>query len=114
MGTAFIHWPKEHLPSAQIGFDRFHVVKLMNEKRDPVRRRTAAQLDAEGGAVLKNQRFTPLRNEEDLHSEAGSHLSEIKQTLQELADGHLMKAALRSITPSRKMLLRQKVDCFGR
>ena len=97
MGKAFICWVKENLPSAQIVFDHFHVIKLMNEKVDLVRRRIAAKLDAEERAILKNQRFLLLRNEEDLNSEARVYLSKIKQTFQELADIHMMKEALRSI-----------------
>ena len=74
MGKAFVHWVKEHLPSVQIVFDHFHVIKLMNEKLDLVRRRFAAKLDAEERAISKNQRFTLLSNEEKLRSEA-SHTS---------------------------------------
>lgn len=54
MGNGFIYWAEEHLPAAQIVFDHFPVIKLMNEKRDLVRRRTAAKLNAEQRAVLKN------------------------------------------------------------
>ena len=77
MGKAFIHWVKEHLPSAQIVFDHFHVIKLMNEKLNLVRRRIAAKLDADERAILKNQRFTLLRNEENLSSEATAYLSRL-------------------------------------
>ena len=77
MGKAFICWVKENLPSAQIVFDHFHVIKLMNEKVDLVRRRIAAKLDAEERAILKNQRFLLLRNEEDLNSEARVYLSRL-------------------------------------
>lgn len=54
MGKAFIHWVKEHHPSAQIVFDHFHVIKLMNEKLDLVRRRIAEKLDAEERAIPIN------------------------------------------------------------
>ncbi len=59
--------------------------------------RIAAKPDAEERAVLKNQRFTLLRNEENLSSEASAYLSKINQTFQELIDVHMMKEALRSI-----------------
>ena len=72
-------------------------MRLMNEKPDLVRRRIAATLDAEERAILKNQRFTLLRNEENLSSEASAYLSKIKQTFQEFPDVHMMKEALRSI-----------------
>lgn len=42
MGKAFISRVKENLPSAQIVFNHFHVIKLMNEKLDLVRRRSEA------------------------------------------------------------------------
>lgn len=90
-------WVKENLPPAQIVFNHFHVIKLMNEKLDLVRRRITVKLDTAERAILKNQRFTLLRNEENLSSEASAYLAKIKQTFQELADVHMMKEALRSI-----------------
>ena len=78
-------------------FEIGHVIKLMNEKLDLVRRRIAAKLDAEERAILKNQRFTLLRNEENLSSAVTAYLVKIKQTFQELADVHMMKEVLRSI-----------------
>jgi len=38
MSDAYISWAKEVLPEAKIVFDHFHVIKLMNEKIDQVRR----------------------------------------------------------------------------
>lgn len=97
MGRAFISWVKEHLSQANIVFDHFHVIKLMNEKIDKARRKIAAKLDDKAKEVLKKQRFTLLRNAEDLSEEATEHLEEIKATFQELADLHMMKEYLRSI-----------------
>lgn len=97
MGRAFISWVKKHLPLANIVFDHFHVIKLMNEKIDKARRKIAAKLDDNEKEVLKKQRFTLLRNAEDLSEEAIEHLKEIKETFQELADLHMMKEYLRSI-----------------
>lgn len=97
MGRAFISWVKEHLPLANIVFDHFHVIKLMNEKIDKARRKAVAKLDDKEKEVLKKQRFTLLRNAEDLSEEATEHLKEIKETFQELADLHMMKEYLRSI-----------------
>lgn len=97
MGRAFNSWVKKHLSKANIVFDHFHVIKLMNEKIDKVRRRIAADLDDKEKEILKNQRYTLLRNEEDLSSEAAEHLAEVKAAFQELADVHMMKEYLRSI-----------------
>ena len=97
MGKAFIAWVKENLQGASIVFDHFHVIKLMNDKIDNVRRKVAAEMDDEERKVLKNQRFCLLRNEEDLKPEAAEHLALIKETFKELADVHMMKESLRSI-----------------
>ena len=97
MGRAFISWVEKYLPKANIVFDHFHVIKLMNEKIDKARRRITATLDDKEKEVLKKQRFTLLHNEEDLDEEAAEHLEEIKNTFQELADLHMMKEYLRSI-----------------
>lgn len=59
MSKAFIAWAKEVLPQAEIVFDHFHVIKLMNEKLDQVRRRITAKLDDEQKKLLKNQRPVP-------------------------------------------------------
>lgn len=97
MGKAFIRWVSDHLPLAKIVFDHFHVIQMMNEKVDNVRRKIVANLNEDEREILKNQRFTLLRNEEDLSAEAAEHLEKIRSTFQELADVHMMKEALRSI-----------------
>ena len=38
MSTAFIKWVKDNLPNAQISFDKFHVLKPINEAVDIVLR----------------------------------------------------------------------------
>ena len=97
MGKAFIKWVSDNLPDANIVFDHFHVIKLMNEKVDKVRIKVAAKLDEDEKKILKKQRFTLLRNEEKLKPEAMERLTQIKATFQELADVHMMKEALRSV-----------------
>ena len=70
MSKAYISWADENLPNAQKVFDHFHVIKLMNDKLDKIRRRTAKELDEEQKSLLKNQRFLFLRNVEDLEPDA--------------------------------------------
>lgn len=97
MGKAFIKWVSDNLPNAHIVFDHFHVIKLMNERLNKVRKRVADNLDEEGRKVLKQQRFTLLRNEEDLKPEAAARLEKIKEVSEDLGVVHMMKEALRSI-----------------
>ena len=47
MSKAYISWVDENLPNAQKVFDHFHVIKIMNDKLDKIRRRTPKELDEE-------------------------------------------------------------------
>ena len=62
MGRPYISWAEKTLPEAEIVFDHFHVVKMMNDKLDGIRRRVARNIDEEQRKLLKNQRFLFLRN----------------------------------------------------
>lgn len=97
MSKAYISWVKKHLPKAVMVFDHFHVIKLMNEKVDKVRRRITATLDEQQKKLLKNQRFLFLRNVEDLEPDAKLLLDNLRKTFKELGDVSMMKEALRSI-----------------
>ena len=61
MSPAFIAGIIENLPDSQIVFDKFHLVKLLNEALDEVRR-----LERKGNELLKNHRYTILRKYENL------------------------------------------------
>lgn len=97
MSRSYVSWVKTNLPSATIVFDHFHVIKLMNEKLDKVRRRTTVQLDEEHRKLLKNQRFLFLRNVENLEVDAKQLLDNLRKVFKELGDVSMMKEALRSI-----------------
>lgn len=43
MGAAYTRWTRDNLPDAVIVYDHFHVIKLMNEKLDLVRRQEMAK-----------------------------------------------------------------------
>jgi Transposase and inactivated derivatives len=61
MSPAFIKGVKENLPEAKITFDKFHIVKVINEAVDEVRR-----MEAKTNPLLKGSRFIFLKNEENL------------------------------------------------
>jgi transposase len=61
MSPAFIKGVRETLPSAQITFDKFHVLKLINEAVDEVRRE-----EAKTNPLLKGTRFLWLKNDRNL------------------------------------------------
>jgi transposase len=61
MSPAFIKGVKEALPKAEITFDKFHVVKIINEGVDAVRRE-----EAKSNPLLKKSRYVFLKNDENL------------------------------------------------
>jgi len=61
MSPAFIKGVKENLPEAEITFDKFHIIKLINEAVDKVRREEGRYTPE-----LKGNRYIFLKNEVNL------------------------------------------------
>ena len=61
MSPAFIKGVKDNLPNSEITFDKFHILKLINEAVDKVRRAEAAT-----NPLLKGTRFIFMKNETNL------------------------------------------------
>jgi len=61
MSPAFIKGVKENLPEAEITFDKFHIIKLINEAVDKVRREEGRYTPE-----LKGNRYVFLKNEVNL------------------------------------------------
>jgi len=97
LGNPFTAWAKEHLPEATIVYDKFHVIQLMNNKVNAVRRRTMNELEETDKKALKGQMHTLLRNEEDLGQNATESLSVIRDTYHDLGEISLMKECLRNV-----------------
>ena len=57
MSPAFIKGVEGNLPNAEITFDKFHIVKALNEAVDNVRK-----LEQASNPILKNSRFVFLKN----------------------------------------------------
>jgi len=100
MSAAYINALQEHLPTATIVFDHFHVVKLFNEKLSDLRR--DVQRDAETTLqkdVLKGTRWLLLKNPENLDDEKNERqrLQEALELNQPLATAYYMKEDLRTL-----------------
>lgn len=61
MSPAFIKGVAGHLPNAQVTFDKFHILKIINEAVDAVRRE-----EAKTNPLLKGARYVFLKNEASL------------------------------------------------
>ena len=75
LSEAFISAVKEHLPDAVQVYDHFHIIKLMNDKLDKVRRDTYNQeTDENKRRLIKGQRWLLLANGDNLSASAESRL----------------------------------------
>ena len=97
MSNAYAAWLAQVLPSAEIVYDHFHVIKLMNERMDALRRNTMNKLAQEQKRELKGKRFLFLRNQENLSAEAAQELKKLRFEYEDLGTASLMKEYLRNI-----------------
>lgn len=72
MSPSFIRGVKDHLPNAEITFDKFHVLKIINEAVDKVRRQESKEQP-----VLKGLRYLFLKNDSNLSARQKQQKSEI-------------------------------------
>ena len=70
MSRSYIAAVRKNLPDAEIVFDPFHVVKLMNERLDELRRELWQKATGEGRKAIKGSRWVLLKGSEHISSEA--------------------------------------------
>jgi len=97
MANSYSAWVKDVLPDAEIIYDHFHVIKLMNERMNNLRRSTMNKLEDEQKKELKGKRFLLLRNEESLSTDAAEELKQLRFQFKDLGTASLMKEYLRNI-----------------
>ncbi len=97
MSNAYAAWVKEVLPDADLIYDHFHLIKLMNDKLNGLRRSTMSRLADEQSKELKGKRFHFIRNQEDLQIEAVAELEKLKTKFADLGTAWMMKESLRNI-----------------
>jgi len=72
MSPAFIKGVTENLPNAEITFDKFHIIKIINKAVDEVRREEQTT-----NPDLKKSRYVFLKNEKNLTKEQKEKLAEL-------------------------------------
>ena len=98
LSEAFISAVKEHLPDAVQVYDHFHIVKLMNEKLDRVRRDTYNQeTDENKRRLIKGQRWLLLANGDNLTPKAEERLFKALDINRPLATAYYLKESLRRV-----------------
>lgn len=100
MSSAFISGIESNFENAAITFDRFHVMKLMNEAVDQVRRDEQAH-----NANLKRTRYIWLKNPENLTSRQVKELGSLKDMHLKTSRAHDLKLSLRDFWNIRDTIL---------
>jgi len=100
MSPAYLKAVSKHLPQAVVVFDRFHVVKLLNQKLTQLRRQLYRQATHDfQKKVLKGTRWLLLKNPDHLDPVKGEpqRLREALRLNESLATAYYLKEYLRQI-----------------
>jgi transposase len=100
MSPAYIAAVSDNVPEAAVVFDRFHIVKLFNDKLSDYRRDLYHKLTSQSDRiVLKGTRWLLLKNPENLDAEKNEQqrLQEALQMNAPLATVYYMKEDLRTL-----------------
>lgn len=97
MSAAFAKSVTTWVPNAEIVYDRFHVVRLLLDAVDEVRREQAQRLAASDRTLLKKSRFALLKNPWNLTRQQKQKLSDIQQNNAPLYRAYLLKESFQAI-----------------
>jgi len=97
MSAAYWSAVLEHLPDAALVFDKFHIIKLMNERLDDLRRQMVREAEGPLKLRIKGTRFLLLRNPENLQEDQIPKLERALQLNEPLLLGWYLKEELREL-----------------
>ena len=86
MSPSFISGAREHFSQAEIHFDRFHVVKLLNEAMDTVRKQERKE-----HAELKGHKYLFLKNKTKLSDNGEATLDRLVKAFPTLGEAYRLK-----------------------
>jgi len=105
MSQAYISSASQHIPQAQIVFDRFHVQALVSEALDETRREEWRRLRAqepEAAKDVKGLRWALLKNPWNLTPKQGVRLSTLQRDNRRLYRAYLLKEEFAAILDRRQ------------
>ena len=82
---------RQHAPHAMIVYDKFHLIRMVNECVDQVRREQQNLLERQGSSLLKHQRFLFLRGQEKLSPDQQQTLAEILKQNEPMQMAYILK-----------------------
>jgi transposase len=95
MWDPYIAATRDWLPQTDIVFDRFHVVRLVTEAVDKVRRQEHKLLKEQDDETLKNTRYLWLANEENIPDWRREEFAELRQINLKTSRAWALKESLR-------------------
>jgi len=101
---SFISGVNEYFPKAEIHFDRFHVVKLLNEAMDEVR-----QLERKEHDELKGHKYTFLKNKKQLSDKRQQELNHLITLFPTLGKAYRLKELFNDLW---EMETEEEATCF--
>lgn len=103
MDEAFKKAIQQWLPNAEIVYDRFHVVQLLNRAVDDVRRSEFRNTEGDLQSSLKASRWALLKNPWNLTRKERAKLSSVQQTNRRLYRAYLLKEAFQRVFACRSV-----------
>ena len=82
-------------PNAEIVYDKFHIVKNLNEAVDQVRREETKKAEKEKTPIVKGERYNLLRNKENLKPKQQVSLQALLKLNENINAAYLLKEAFR-------------------
>lgn len=92
MSPAFIKGATDHFPNASITYDKFHIIKAVNEAVDDVRRS-----ERKSCVELKDTRYIWLKNPQNLTKSQKETLDKLKDCELDTAKAYRMKLCLQEV-----------------
>lgn len=107
MWDPYIKTVKEKCPNAKIVFDKFHIVKKINEALDKIRKKEFAKADKEERINMKHKRFIILKKEKNLKKKEKEELKKLMKTNNKLYKAYLLKEQIISVFDDKKSTFEQ-------
>jgi transposase len=97
MWDPYIASIKEYCPMADIVFDKFHIIKKVNEAVDTIRKQEFAKAAEEERIQMKRKRFIILKRGKNLTEEQQEKLQDIMENNEQLYKAYLLKEQISDI-----------------
>jgi transposase len=97
MWDPYIKALAEHCPNAKLVFDKFHVVKKVNEAIDKIRRKEFADASVDERKEMKHKRWVILKRPTNLNQDQKETLNELLENNKTLSMAYMIKEQILSI-----------------